>query len=431
MIPRYTRPEMAQLWSDGNKYRTWLKVELAACAAMEARGTVPEGKARAVEPFLSSIDPARIDEIERVTKHDVIAFLTHVEELAGEPAKWLHLGMTSSDILDTATAMLLKEGCDLVLTEARKFRDVLRKRAEELKDVPMVGRTHGIHAEPTSCGLTFARWAAVMGRNIGRLERARDGISVGKIAGAVGNYGHLSPEVERHALDALGLKPETVATQVVQRDRHAEVMAAFALTAAAVEDMALTVRGWQRTEVGEAQEAFTKGQKGSSAMPHKKNPILSENLCGLARLVRTYLSATLENIALWHERDISHSSVERNTLPDASATLHFMLYRAARLISGLVINKERMAANLELTRGLLFSEAVLLALVEQGLMRQQAYELVQRCAMKVGRDGSLKEELLKDADVTSRLGPGEIEKLFDLKHHLRHVDAIFKRAFAG
>jgi adenylosuccinate lyase len=467
MIPRYTRKEMAALWSDVTRYRTWLQVELAACRAMEAHDMVPRGTAAAIAPIAETLDPARIETIEQRTKHDVIAFLTHVEELAGDPARWLHLGLTSSDILDTASALLLDRACKHIVDAVDRLLEVLEKRARELKEVPMVGRTHGIHAEPTSCGLSFALWYAEMKRNRARLKQAQRDIKVGKIAGAVGTYANFPPTVEAQALAELALAPETVATQIVQRDRHAALVAALALTAATVEKIAVTVRGWQRTEVAEANEPFTQGQKGSSAMPHKKNPILSENLCGLARLVRGYLSPALENIALWHERDISHSSAERSIFPDATTTLHFMLHRVTRLLSGLVIHRAAMRRNLALTNGLIFSQSVLLALIRKGLARQQAYEWVQRCALtchnaqdkthnethnethttshikdgtRLGTDShpktdsgsktdsGFKTALAADPDISRHLSTAELDELFDLRHSLRHVDLIYERA---
>lgn len=434
MIKRYTRPEMADIWSDLNRYRKWLLVELAACRAMEKIGLVEAGIADRIQTISDKLDPAAIEEIEARTKHDVIAFLTHVEELAGPPARWLHLGMTSSDVLDTATALQTREALDLIIGRAKALEAVLAERSKEHKDTAMVGRTHGIHAEPTTCGLTFALWCVEMHRDIERLSRARESISVGKISGAVGTYANFPPEVESEALASLGLKPETVATQIVQRDRHAEVMAALSITAATIEKIALTVRGWQRTEVAEAREAFTKGQKGSSAMPHKRNPILSENLCGLARVVRSHMISALENIALWHERDISHSSVERVAFPDSTIALHFMLHRAEKLVSGLVIDKEQMEHNLNLTGGLVFSEAVMLSLIKTGLGRQAAYEMVQRCAMAAHDSRgalSFQDALKRDKDVVGRLSMEGIEKLFDLRHHLRHTDAIYDRVFKG
>jgi len=430
MISRYSRPAFIEHWSDARRYATWLEVELAACAAMEVEGTVPKGTAAAVKVAAAgNLDPARIDEIERTTRHDVIAFLTHVEELAGPAARWLHLGMTSSDVLDTSLAISTRDALLTIENAVDGLRDACRTRAREHARTPMIGRSHGIHAEPTSAGLTFARWYAELGRAHVRLTRARATISVGKIAGAVGNYGNVSPTVEAAALGALGLHPETVATQIVARDRHAEVLSALALLGTAVEQIALGIRHWQRTEVGEAEEPFGKGQKGSSAMPHKKNPILSENLTGLARLLRGYAGAGLEDVALWHERDISHSSVERIALPDATTLADFMVARATGLVAGLVIHPERMRENLEKTGGLVFSEGVMLRLVATGLPRQKAYEIVQRNALAAheGR-GRFRELLGKDPEISERLSAADLDSAFDLDHHLRHTELILRRA---
>ncbi|HEX7842937.1 MAG TPA: adenylosuccinate lyase, partial [Kofleriaceae bacterium] len=364
MIQRYSRPELAALWDDKRRFELWLEVELAACRAMERVGSVPLGTADQVASAAAGkLDPARILEIEATTRHDVIAFLTHVEELAGEPARWLHLGMTSSDVLDTALAIQTGRALGQILDAIGKLQAALARRAREHAQTPMIGRSHGIHAEPITAGLTFARWYAEVARAAERIAHAARTIAVGKLAGAVGVYGNLDPQIEADALDELGLQPETVATQIVARDRHAEVLCALALLGTAIEQIALGVRHWQRTEVGEAEEGFGAGQKGSSAMPHKKNPILSENLCGLARLLRSYAQAGLEDVALWHERDISHSSVERIALPDATILADFMTARATSLVDGLVIHPIRMRANLDRTGGLYFSEAVLLALV--------------------------------------------------------------------
>lgn len=432
MIERYSRPEFAEIWSDASRFETWLRVELGVCRAMEARELVPAGTADAVAAkSQGKLDAARISEIEATCRHDVIAFLTHVEELAGEPARWLHLGMTSSDVLDSSTGVQ----SSLALTKILEGVDVLlssiRKRAEENRHVPVMGRSHGIHAEPITAGLVFARWYAQLRRCQERIEDARKRIAVGKIAGAVGTYANIDPEIELEALAEVGLVPETVASQVVARDRHAEVLNALAFLGAAIEDIAVGVRHWQRTEVGEAEEGFGKGQKGSSAMPHKKNPILSENLTGLARLLRAYAGASFENIALWHERDISHSSVERVSLPDATILADFMLVRCTRLIDGLVIKPERMRQNLERTGGLCFSEAVLLSLVRAGLPRQEAYVMVQRCAMAAhAGEGTFRENLGADVDIRARLSDADLDSAFDLEHHLRHVDTIMQRAFA-
>ncbi len=442
MIDRYSRPELAALWSDGARYAAWLDVELAVCAAMEATGRVPAGTAAAVRARAAGhLDPARIAAHEAVTRHDVIAFLTHVEELAGEPVRWLHLGMTSSDVLDTALALQSLRALDVILAGVDRLRAALAAQARAHAATPMMGRSHGIHAEPITAGLTFARWYAEVGRARVRLEAARATIAVGKVAGAVGVYGNLDPAIEQAALGQLGLAPETVATQIVGRDRHAEVLWALAMLGTAIEQIALGVRHWQRTEVGEAEEGFGAGQKGSSAMPHKKNPILSENLCGLARLLRAYAGAGLEDVALWHERDISHSSVERVSFPDATILADFMTARATGLVTGLVVHPERMAANLAASGGLYFSEAVLLALVGKGLVRQQAYVFVQRCAHAALAEGAavgggpppgrFRALLGADPDVVRHLTAAELDGCFDLAHHLRHAPAILERALGA
>jgi adenylosuccinate lyase len=438
MIDRYTRPPLAALWSDSRRYDVWLQVELAACEAMEAAGSVPRGTAAAVrERAAGKLNPPRILEIENRTRHDVIAFLTHVEELAGEPARWLHLGMTSSDVLDASFAILLREAAAEILAGVDLLLAACARRAREHRDTLMIGRSHGIHAEPITAGLVFAGFYSELVRARRALEEAREEISVGKIAGAVGTYASLDPKIELAALAAVGLRPEEVPTQIVARDRHAGYFNALARLGTAVERMALTVRHWQRTEVGEATEAFGAGQKGSSAMPHKKNPILSENLCGLARLLRSYAGAALENVALWHERDISHSSVERVIGPDATGTADFMVRRAATLIEGLVVNADRMRQNLEYTGGLFFSEGVMLALVRTGMARQAAYELVQKHALAtagaLGIPGapSFRERLGNDPDVAARLQPAQIDQAFDLRHHLRWSGEIIDRALAG
>ena len=443
MISRYSRPELAAIWEDRARFELWLEIELAACEAMEAAGSVPAGTAAKVRAAAAGkLDPARILAIEQTTRHDVIAFLTHVEELAGEPARWLHLGMTSSDVLDSSLAIQTGRALDQILARVMELATALAARAREHAKTPTIGRSHGIHAEPITAGLVFARWHAEVIRASGRLIRARHAIAVGKIAGAVGVYGNLDPAIERAALGKLGLEPETVATQIVARDRHAEVLCALALLGTAIEQIALGVRHWQRTEVGEAEEGFGAGQKGSSAMPHKKNPILSENLTGLARLLRSYAQAGFEDVALWHERDISHSSVERVALPDATILADFMTVRATGLVKGLIVHERRMRANLDRTGGLYFSEAVLLALVKTGLPRQQAYEMVQRSALKaiseaasMGAIGALpgrfRELLGADPDVASRLDAATLDRCFDLDHHLRHAPAILERALGS
>jgi adenylosuccinate lyase len=443
VIPRYSRPEVAALWADRARFETWLEVELAVCDAMEAAGTVPAGSASAVRAkAVGKLDPERILAIEATTRHDVIAFLTHVEELAGEPARWLHLGMTSSDVLDTTLALQTRRALEHVRDGIHELLATLRDRALEHAATPMIGRSHGIHAEPITAGLVFARWFAEVDRARGRVMRAIEVIGVGKVAGAVGVYGNIDPAVERVALGRLGLLPETVATQVVARDRHAEVLGALALLGTAIEQIALGVRHWQRTEVGEAEEGFGAGQKGSSAMPHKKNPVLSENLTGLARLLRSYAGASLEDVALWHERDISHSSVERIAMPDATILADFMTRRAVGLVRGLVIHPERMKANLDRTGGLYFSEAVMLALVRTGLPRQRAYGIVQKSALAAiaeaaqagvvgARPGRFRELLGADPEVSLRLQAAELDACFDLQHHLRHAPMIISRALGG
>jgi adenylosuccinate lyase len=443
MIPRYSRPQLAALWDDKARFEMWLEIELAVCRAMERAGSVPGGTAdRVGAAAAGKLDPERILEIEATTRHDVIAFLTHVEELAGEPARWLHLGLTSSDVLDTALAIQTGRALEQILDAVGKLEAALAKRAREHARTPMIGRSHGIHAEPITAGLTFARWYAEVARAAERLAHAAHTIAVGKIAGAVGVYGNLDPEIEAEALAELGVYPETVATQIVARDRHAEVLCALALLGTAIEQIALGVRHWQRTEVGEAEEGFGAGQKGSSAMPHKKNPVLSENLCGLARLLRSYAQAGLEDVALWHERDISHSSVERVALPDATILADFMTARAASLVEGLVVHPSRMRANLDRTGGLYFSEAVLLALVRTGLPRQAAYEMVQRAALAAIHEaaaaghvgampGRFRALLGADPEIAARLDAGQLDALFDLEHHLRHAPAILERALGG
>jgi adenylosuccinate lyase len=432
MIPRYSRPEMARLWTPEHRLQTWLAVELAAGRAMAEDGLVPreaiEECARKGGTFTAQ-DVARIDEIEKVTRHDVIAFLTFLEERIGPAARHLHFGMTSSDVLDTSLALLLREAADLILAGVQRARAAVVKRAVEHKHTPCIGRSHGIHAEPTTFGLKLAVWAAELSRTEERIRRARAAIAVGKISGAVGTFAHLSPAIEERALASLGLAAEPASTQVVQRDRHAEYFGALAQAGASIEKFAVEIRHLQRTEVREAEEPFGQGQKGSSAMPHKRNPVLSENLTGLARVLRGYASAALEDVALWHERDISHSSVERVIAPDATATLDFMLHRFAGLIEGLRVYPERMLENLELTRGLVFSQPVLLRLIARGMERQAAYVVVQRNAMRVWDEGrDFKSLLAEDPEVKKLLTPSELEAAFDLKHELRHADAIFDRA---
>jgi adenylosuccinate lyase len=417
MIPRYTPSDFAALWSPLRRFEVWLEVELAGCEAMEDAGLVPRGTAATIRGKKITLDPARIDEIEKTTKHDVIAFLTHVEEKAGEEARWLHRGMTSSDVLDSSLAVLLREATDKLVARTDRLLAGLAKRSREYAKTPMIGRSHGIFAEPITFGLALAGHYAEVKRSKERLVVARNEIAVGKIAGAVGTYAHLTPAIEAAALAKLGLAPETVSTQIVARDRHAALFSAMGIAAAAIERLATNVRHWQRSDVAEAEEAFTVGQKGSSAMPHKRNPIASENLCGLARVVRAAVAPALENIVLWHERDISHSSVA------------FMLDRASTLVEGLVVYPENMKKNLDRASELYFSEAVLLALVEAGMGRQDAYVLVQRNAMRAWHgDGKFRDNLAADADVSKRLSSDRIDALFDLEHALAHVPAILERA---
>lgn len=429
MIARYTLPEMAAIWSLENKFQKWLDVEIAVCEVHAEDGTIP---AAAVEEIKAkaAFTVERIAEIEKTTDHDVIAFTTNLAENIGESARFVHYGLTSSDVVDTANALLLKESCDVLLAKIDGMLPVLKRRAYEFKDTPQMGRTHGIHAEPTSFGLVWALWYSEMKRNRERLERAKEGISVGKISGAVGAFAHLAPDVEERVCERLGIKAAAVSTQVIQRDRYAEYLSTLAIVASTLEKIALQVRHWQRTEVREAQEAFKKGQKGSSAMPHKRNPILSERICGMARTVRANSIVGLENVALWHERDISHSSAERIVLPDSSATLDYMLAKATSLLDSLVVYPENMLKNIELTRGLTFSGQLMLALTQKGVSREDAYVYTQRNAMKVWDDGgNYKELVLKDADINSRLSPEEMARVFDLKHYLRNVDKVFERVF--
>lgn len=429
MISRYAPPEFEALWSPARRYETWLEVELAACEALEEHGSVPGGTAKAIREKRIVLSAARIEEIERTVKHDVIAFLTHVEELAGPVARFLHRGMTSSDVLDTSLAMLLSEASEGLLMRLDGLLGALAKRAREHAKTPMMGRSHGIFAEPITFGLALAGHHAELSRGRMRLVRAREEIAVGKLAGAVGTYAHLDPQIEARALTRLGLRPETVSTQVVARDRHASFFSALALLAAAIERLATNVRHWQRSEVREAEEAFTRGQKGSSAMPHKRNPILSENLCGLARVVRAAVTPALENVSLWHERDISHSSVERMIAPDTTATLAFMLDRARGLMENLVVYPEGMKRNLDAAGELYGSEGVLLALVDAGIPRQEAYGLVQRNAMRAWQgDGRFFENLAADADIAGHLTREKLALCFDLDHVLRHVPELVSRA---
>jgi len=432
MIPRYSRPEMVALWSPEAKFRIWFEIEAHACDAQAALGVIPKANAEAVWKAKDvTFDVARIDAIEAVTRHDVIAFLTHLAEIVGpDAARFVHQGMTSSDVLDTTLNLQLVRATDLLLAGMDRVLAALKARAQEHKLTPRIGRSHGIHAEPITMGLTFARFYAEMARGRARLMTARAEIATGAISGAVGTFANIDPSVEAHVCKMLGLEPEPISTQVIPRDRHAMYFATLGVIASSIENIAIEVRHMQRTEVLEAEEFFSPGQKGSSAMPHKRNPVLSENLTGLARLVRMAVVPALENVALWHERDISHSSVERAIAPDATITLDFALHRLAGLIEKLVIYPENMRANLEKFHGLVMSQRVLLALTQAGVSREDSYRLVQRNAMKVWEKGAdFKTELLADAEVTAVLSPAEIEAKFDLAYHTKHVDTIFARVF--
>jgi adenylosuccinate lyase len=429
MISRYTLPEMGALWSEQNKFQKWLDVEIAVCEVHAEMGTIPPEALKEIKAK-AAFTPERIHEIEKTTDHDVIAFTTNLAENIGEAARFVHYGLTSSDVVDTANALLLRDSCEILLQKTDALLEVLKRRAFEFKDTPQIGRTHGIHAEPTSFGMTFALWYAEMQRNKKRLESAKEIVSVGKISGAVGAFAHLAPEVEERVCEKLGLKPAPISTQVIQRDRYAEYLCTLAIAAGTLEKMALQVRHWQRTEVREAQEKFKVGQKGSSAMPHKRNPILSERICGMARTIRANSIVGLENIALWHERDISHSSAERIVLPDSSSAMDYLLAKAASLLDGLVVYPERMLENLNATRGLVFSGQLLLALTQKGVSREDAYVYAQRSAMKVWDEGgNFKDLVLADTDITSRLSTEEIEKVFSYEHYLRNVGKVFERVF--
>ncbi len=422
---------MAELWSPDAKFAKWLEVEVAVAEALAREGIIPEWAAKKIREK-ARFDVARIEEIEEETRHDVIAFLTCVAEHLGEEAAYLHYGLTSSDILDTSFALLLTDAARILEEDIESLMAVIKERALEHKETVMIGRSHGIHAEPITFGLKLAVFYDEMRRNLERLKRARETVAVGKISGAVGTFANISPEVERSALHSLGLRPAPASTQIVQRDRHAEFFTCLAIIASSVEKIATEIRHLMRTEVAEVEEPFGKGQKGSSAMPHKKNPILTENVSGLARVVRANCLAAMENVALWHERDISHSSVERIIGPGSTGLLDFMLVRLTRVLEGLVVLPEKMRENLEITRGLIFSQQVLMALMGEGLSRDEAYGIVQAHALAARERGpSFKERLMHDEKVTEFLGTERVERIFDLGYHLKHVDAIFARVFGG
>lgn len=422
---------MGAIWTEENRFRKWLDVEVAACQANAEAGNIPM-EAVDVIRRKAAFSVERIHELEKTLDHDVIAFTTNLAENIGPEARWVHYGLTSSDVVDTANALLLREAGDLILYKLQVLSDVLKRRAAEFKDVPMIGRTHGIHAEPTTLGLTFALWFEENRRNIDRMTRARAGVSYGKLSGAVGAFSHLDPEIEERVCFLLGLRPASVSTQVIQRDRYAEFVSTLAIIASSIEKIALQVRHWQRTEVREAHEFFKPGQKGSSAMPHKRNPILSERLCGMARIVRGYAVTAFENNALWHERDISHSSAERVILPDACIAVDYMLAKATSLIETLVVNRQRMLDNLNATRGLVFSGQLLLELAAAGAARENAYYWVQRNALKSWDEGLDFRELVKqDPDISAALTADRIDRAFDVRTYLKNVDRIFERVFSG
>jgi len=429
MIPRYTRPVMGRLWEPENRFQKWLDVELAVCEAWAELGEIP-GEALEVIREKARFDVARIDEIERTVKHDVIAFLTSVAEFIGPESRFVHKALTSSDVVDTALSLLMREAADLVIADIEALMEVLKGHAFRYRDAVCMGRSHGVHAEPTTFGLKFALWYEDARRNLARMRRSREVINIGKISGAVGTFSNMPPVLEEMVCRRLGLAPEPVATQVIQRDRHAEYMTALALVAASVEKIAVELRHLQRTEVLEAEEPFTAGQKGSSAMPHKRNPVGSENLSGLARVVRSNALAALEDIALWHERDISHSSVERVIIPDSTILVDYMLHRLTGMLRDLHVYPGRMMANMDRSHGLYNSQRVMLALVGKGLSREEAYALVQRNAMESWRqDVGFLGLLIKDSDVRKHLSEEELRELFELTYYLRHVDYIYGRVF--
>ncbi len=429
MIPRYSRPDMSRLWSDESRFGAWLKVEIAATEVLAERGVVPAAALTAIKAK-ARFDVARIDAIEKEVQHDVIAFVSNVAENVGPEGRWIHYGLTSSDVVDTALAMLMRDACDLILQDVEALAAAVRERAFEHKHTPMIGRTHGVHAEPMTFGLKLALWYAELGRDRARLERARRTIAVGKLSGAVGTFSHLGPDVEEAVCARLGLEPAPIASQVLQRDRHAEVMTVLAITAASLEKFATEVRALQKTEVRELEEPFGAKQKGSSAMPHKRNPVGCEQITGLARLVRSNALAALENVALWHERDISHSSVERVIVPDSFLALDHMLRRFTDIVRGMTVNVERMRRNLDAGRGLVFSGQLLLELTARGMRREDAYRVVQGHAMEAWREeGDFRARIEGDPEVRAVLTEDEIADVFRLERYLTHVDALFDRVF--
>ena len=429
MINRYSRAKMKEIWSPENRYRKWLDIEIMACEAMAKRGEIPAESMRNIRKK-AGFDVARIDEIEKTTKHDVIAFLTSVTEMVGEDGRFIHRGLTSSDILDTSLGMLLREAAEILIEDLDLLLAAIRKKAMAHRNTLMIGRSHGIHAEPITFGLKMAIWYTEMQRNRERLVHARETISVGKLSGAVGTFSFIDPAIEEYVCEKLALKPAPVSSQIVQRDRHAEYFSTLAIIASSIDKFAQEIRLLQRTEVREAEEYFSPGQKGSSAMPHKRNPVLSENLSGLSRLMRSYALAALEDVALWHERDISHSSVERVIGPDATILLDFMLSRFTGLIDQLVVYPERMLANIAMTKGVIFSQTVLLKLIEKGITREAAYAIVQRNAMRSWQEGlEFKDLLLRDTEVSSRINPEDLDDAFQIDNFLKKQDFIFSRVF--
>ena len=431
MIPRYSRPEMARLWSDENRFATWLEVEIAATEVLVERGVVPKEALLAIKER-ARFDVARIEEIEKEVEHDVIAFVTCVAESVGAEGRWLHYGLTSSDVVDTALAILIRDACDIVHADILDLMGAVRDRALRHAHAPMVGRTHGVHAEPMTFGLKMALWHAELQRQLARLDRARANIAHGKLSGAVGTFSHLPPDVEEAVCARLGLLPAPASSQVLQRDRHAEVMTTLALIAASLEKFATEIRALQKTEVREVEEPFGAGQKGSSAMPHKRNPVGCEQVAGLARLVRTNALASMENIALWHERDISHSSVERVIVPDSFLALDHMLARFTRIVKGMTVDEARMRKNLDLGKGLVFSGPLLLELTAKGMRREDAYRVVQSHAMEAWKaEGDFRQRVLADPEIRRVVSDAEIEEVFRLERYLTHVDAVFARVFGS
>ncbi len=429
MIERYTRPEMGRIWTDESRFQRWLEVELAVCEVRGQRGEIPADSLQTIRRR-ARFDVAAIREIEQRVKHDVIAFLTNVGSSVGPDARYIHFGLTSSDVIDTALALQLLDASDLLIGGVERLKAVLQRRAREHRMTVMAGRTHGIHAEPITFGLKLAVWHAEMERNLKRLRSARETVRTGKLSGAVGTFAHVDPDLEEVVCRRLGLAPAPVSTQILQRDRHAEFVAALAITASSIDKFATEIRNLQRTDIREVEELFSEGQKGSSAMPHKRNPVGCEQLSGLARVVRANAQAALENVTLWHERDISHSSAERIILPDSTILLDYMLDRFTTLVDGLIVYPERMKENLERTRGLVFSQSILLALLRAGAGREQAYEWVQRCAMRAWQTGADFQELAgADPDIRKILDPKQIAACFDFGSHLRHIDTVFRRVF--